>query len=144
LLLIGWQTDKEGISMAKHTEFEEHDKACMERLSKHIDFPNNEDSLKLFKQYRNKIFKRQMAADNKRFRTKEFLETSYRKVEQAIPDLDLTTPAGAILFVKSVLGVVLEITAYRAASMSFMLQIYENQMKQGPRNKSKPNLKLIK
>jgi len=42
------------------------------------------------------------------------------------------------------LGMALEIIAYRDASMSFMLQIYENEMRLEPRKNSKPNPKLIK
>jgi len=130
--------------MVDQAELEEVDRYYVERISRHIDFPNNDESLKLFKQYRNKILKKQIAADNRAFRSKEFLEKSYFQVKQEVPDLDLTTPAGAILFAKSILGTVLEITAYREASMSFMLQIYENQMELGPENPTKPNLKRIK
>lgn len=130
--------------MVDQTKLEEVDKYYVDRISRHIDFPNNDESLRLFRQYRNKILKKQIAADNKRFRTEEFLETSYCQVQQIIPDLDMTTRAGAILFTKYVLGAVLEITAYREASMSFMLQIYESEMELGPRNPTKPNLKRIK
>lgn len=130
--------------MIDQAELEEVDRYYVERISRHIDFPNNEQSLKLFRQYRNKILKKQIASDDKRFRIKEFLENGYLQVKQEVPDLDLTTRAGAILFAKSVLGTVLEITAYREASMSFMLQIYESAMELGSGNPTKPNLKRIK
>lgn len=134
--------------MTTYTELEEHDKLYVDRLNKHIDFPNNDESIKLFGQFRDKIYQKQLAEDNKRFRTEEFLEGSYRQVKQTIPDLDLTSHAGAILFAKFVLGTVLEITAHREASLSFMLQIYENEIKSGskprPRKKSKPILRRIK
>lgn len=130
--------------MVDQTEHDDVDKYYVDRISKHINFLNNDESLKLFRQYRDKILKKQIREDNKRFRTEEFLETSYRRVKETIPDLDITPRAGAILFAKYVLGAVLEIIAYREASMSFMLQIYENEMKLEPRKSSKPNLKLIK
>lgn len=135
--------------IAKNTETEEIgreevDKYYVSRLNEHIGFPINEESIKLFRRYRDKILKKQIAADNKRFQTREFLETSYRQLKERLPKLDLASEAGAILFTKHVLGTVLEITAFREASMSFMLQIYEGEILPESGKELKTNLKLIK
>ena len=130
--------------MAKQSAFKEMDRDYVERIGRHIDFPKNDETLKLFKQYRDKLLRRQLALDKKRFVTDELLDTIYQELKLAFPTLDLATPAGAILFAKHVLEAVLEITAYREASMSFMLQIYENELKAKPGKKLKPTLRLIK
>lgn len=130
--------------MVDQTELDDVDQYYIERISKHIDFPNNEKSLKLFRQYRNKLFKKQLAADKKRFCKNMFLAVTYRDFSQE-PSFSPVSPAvDALVFAKHVLEEVLEIIAYRDASMSFMLQLYENEPKLKTEGKPKPDLRRVK